>query len=67
VPAREQYADLLLQLKQPSDALNQFELSLQRSPGRRNALLGASKAAQLSKNQEKSELYEAELKKLPER
>jgi hypothetical protein len=67
VPAREQCADLLLQLKQPYEALNQFELSLQQSPGRRNALLGASKAAQLSKNQEKSELYEAELKKLPER
>jgi hypothetical protein len=67
VPAREQYAELLLETKQPDAALAQFELSLQQSPGRRNALLGASKAAELSKNKEKSELYEAELKKLPER
>jgi tetratricopeptide (TPR) repeat protein len=67
VPAREQYAELLLELKQPDDALTQFEISLQQSPGRRNGLAGASKAAQLSKNKPKSELYEAELKKLPER
>jgi len=67
VPAREQYADLLLELKQPNEALSQFEPSLQQSPGRRNALVGASRAAELSKNQEKSEFYEAELKKLPER
>lgn len=67
IPAREQYAELLLELKQPDAALAQFESSLQQSPGRRNALVGASKAAELSKNQRKSELYEAELQKLPQR
>jgi len=67
IPAREQLGDLLLELKQPDPALKQFETSLQQSPGRRNALLGASKAAELSKNHQKSDLYAAELQKLPQR
>ncbi len=65
LPAREQLGDLLLELKQPQDALKEFEASLQQSPGRRNALLGAGRAAELSKNQQKSELYAAEIQKLP--
>ena len=67
VPAREQLGDLLLELKQPQEALKEFEASLQQSPGRRNGLVGASEAAELSKNQAKSELYAAELQKLRER
>jgi hypothetical protein len=67
VPAREQLGELLLQLKQPAEALQQFEATLQQSPGRRNALLGAKTAAELSKNQEKTLLYDAELRKLPQR
>jgi len=67
VPAREQLGELLLQMNQPSDALQQFEVALQQSPGRRNALLGAKTAAELSKNKQKSELYAAELQKLPQR
>jgi tetratricopeptide (TPR) repeat protein len=67
VPAREQLGDLLLELKQPQDALQEFEAALEQSPGRRNALLGASKAADLSKNHEKSELYAAEIQKLSKR
>jgi len=67
VPAREQLGDLLLELKQPDLALREFEASLQQSPGRRNGLLGASRAADLSKNREKSELYAAEIQKLPVR
>ena len=57
VPAQEQLGDLLLELKEPDAALKEFEASLQQSPGRRNALIGASKAAELSKNREKAELY----------
>ena len=67
VPAREQLGDLLLELKQPVEALKQFEASLQQSPGRRNGMVGAKTAAELSRNNEKSELYAAELRKLPER
>jgi tetratricopeptide (TPR) repeat protein len=67
VPAREQLGELLLQMNQPSDALQQFEAALQQSSGRRNALLGAKTAAELSKNKQKSELCAAELQKLPQR
>ena len=67
VPAREQLGDLLLELKQPDEALKQFEYSLQQSPGRRNALLGAKRAAELSNNRQKLEFYAAELQKLPQR
>jgi tetratricopeptide (TPR) repeat protein len=67
VPAREQLGDLLLELKQPVEALKQFEASLQQSPGRRNGLVGAKAAAEMSQNQRKAELYAAELQKLPER
>jgi tetratricopeptide (TPR) repeat protein len=65
VPAREQLGDLLLELKQPQNALKEFEASLLQSPSRRNALIGASKAAELSKNREKSDFYAAEVQKLP--
>ena len=67
IPAREQLGDMLLELKQPDGALKQFEVSLQQSPGRRNALLGARTAAELSQNRQKAELYAAEIRKLPER
>ncbi len=67
VPAREQLADLLLELKQPAEALKEFEASLQQSPGRRNALLGAEAAAELSRNHPKSALYAAEIQKLNKR
>jgi tetratricopeptide (TPR) repeat protein len=67
VPAREQLADLLLQLKQPDEALKQFEAALQQSPGRRNALFGAKQAAELSNNRQKLELYTDEVQKQPER
>jgi tetratricopeptide (TPR) repeat protein len=67
VPAREQLGDLLLEMKQPDEALKQFEASLQHSPGRRNALLGASTAAKLAKNQQKIEFYAVEIQKLPDR
>ena len=67
VPAREQLGDLLLELKHPAEALRQFEASLQQSPGRRNALLGARTAAELSNNQQKADFYAIEIQKLPER
>jgi tetratricopeptide (TPR) repeat protein len=67
VPAREQLGDLLLELKQPDEALQQFETSLLQSPGRRNALVEARKAADMSHNRQKLEFYAAEIQKLPER
>lgn len=67
VPAREQLGDLLLELQQPDNALQQFEASLQQSPGRRNALIGARTAAEMSHNRQKLQFYAAEIQKLPER
>jgi hypothetical protein len=67
VPAREQLGELLLMMNQPAEALTQFEASLAQSPGRRNGLSGANKAAEMSKNPAKSSFYAAELQKLPER
>ncbi len=67
LPAREQFGDLLLERKHPQEALREFEKALQQSPGRRNGLTGAKAAADLSKNHGKSELYAAELQKLPQR
>lgn len=41
-PAREQLGDLLLQQRQPKQALKEFQLALSASPKRRGAIIGAS-------------------------
>jgi tetratricopeptide (TPR) repeat protein len=48
VPAREQLGYLLLQQNHPSLALNEFKTALLNAPGRRGALQGAARAAELS-------------------
>jgi tetratricopeptide (TPR) repeat protein len=48
VPAREQLGDLLLEQNHPGLALKEFETALVNAPGRRVALRGAARAAQLS-------------------
>ena len=48
LPAREQLGELLLELKQPAAALQEFETSLQRAPNRFNGLYGAARAARSS-------------------
>ena len=48
VPAREQLGELLLQLNQPQQALREFQAALRAAPGRRGALNGAAKAADLA-------------------
>jgi hypothetical protein len=48
VPAREQLADLFLEQKRPAQALKEFRSALANAPGRRGALLGAARAAELS-------------------
>ena len=54
VPAREQLGELLLQLKQPTAALAEFEVALKNAPGRRGALAGALRAAELAGNKERA-------------
>ena len=46
VPAREQLGELLLQQKQPQQALREFRAALVLAPGRRGALLGGAEAAE---------------------
>jgi tetratricopeptide (TPR) repeat protein len=53
LPAREQLGDLLLELKQPSAALQEFETSLSTAPNRFNGLYGAARAARLAADQNK--------------
>ena len=49
LPAREVLGDMLLQLKQPTQAMNEFEAVLRTAPNRFNALAGAARAAKLGK------------------
>jgi predicted Zn-dependent protease len=63
IPAREMLGELLLELKQPTPALAEFENSLRLSPNRFNALYGAGRAAELAGNSEKAASYYALLLK----
>ncbi len=53
LPAREQLGELLVELKQPSAALQEFETSLRTSPNRFNGLYGAARAARLAADHSK--------------
>ncbi len=64
IPAREQLADLLLELKRPADALKEFETSLGNAPNRFNGVYGAAKAALALGDQRKAKAYFSQLLKL---
>ena len=57
LPAREQLGELLLEIKQPSAALTEFETSLRTAPERFNGLYGAARAATLASDQKKARTY----------
>jgi hypothetical protein len=61
LPAREQLGELLLELKQPSAALVEFETSLGQAPNRFNGLYGAARAARLASDPKKAKTYYAKL------
>lgn len=61
LPAREQLGELLLELKQPSAALTEFETSLRTAPERFNGLYGAARAATLASDQKKARSYYSKL------
>jgi tetratricopeptide (TPR) repeat protein len=61
LPARELLGEMLLESKQPTQALVAFEATLRAAPNRFNALSGAARAAQLSGNREKAKSYYARL------
>lgn len=66
-PARELLGEMLLQLKQPADALKEFEATLKKEPNRFRAVFGAATAAALAGNRAKSRTYYAQLVKICER
>ena len=61
LPAREQLGELLLELKQPTAALVEFETSLRSAPERFNGLYGAARAATLASDQKKARTYYGKL------
>jgi tetratricopeptide (TPR) repeat protein len=61
LPARELLGEMLLELKQPAQAIAEFEATLRAAPNRFNALSGAARAAKLSGDVEKAKTYYARL------
>ena len=61
LPARELLGEMLLELKEPAQALVEFEATLRTAPNRFNALSGAARAAKLSGDNEKAKTYYAKL------
>jgi tetratricopeptide (TPR) repeat protein len=55
LPARELYADLLLELGDPAAALKQYEQSLRANPNRFRSIIGIARAAKLSGDPERAE------------
>ena len=66
-PSRELLGEMLLQINQPTQALEQFEATLKREPNRFRALYGAGRAAQLKGDDETSRGYFRALQKVCER
>lgn len=57
VPAREMQADMLLELKRPTEALAAYKAALRDSPRRFNSLYGAARAAELAGNAAEAREY----------
>ncbi len=57
LPARELLADMLVEAKEPEQALAEYEAVLRASPNRLNALFGAGHAAELAGQKEKARGY----------
>jgi tetratricopeptide (TPR) repeat protein len=61
IPAREMLADMLMELKRPSEALREYKIVLKNAPNRFDALLGAGRAAQASGDANTAQVYYAKL------
>ena len=57
LPARDLYADMLLEMERYSEAQTEYEKVLKRSPNRFNSLYGAGLAAELGNNKSLAVLY----------
>jgi len=56
-PARELLAELLLELKRPTEALKEFEATLTKEPNRFRSLYGAAEAAKLAGDRHTARAY----------
>jgi hypothetical protein len=63
-PARELLGEMLLEMNEPAQALEQFEATLKKEPGRLRSLYGAAHAAQLSGSRDTSQRYFHEVLKV---
>jgi tetratricopeptide (TPR) repeat protein len=63
IPARELYADMLLEVKKYPEALKQYQAVLKSSPKRLNALLGAAISAEKSEDQKLANDYKEIVRK----
>jgi hypothetical protein len=63
IPAREMFADMLLEFHQPQQALAQYEIALKLSPNRFNGLYHAGIAAEAMGDKAKAQQYYAALLK----
>jgi tetratricopeptide (TPR) repeat protein len=63
-PARELLGEMLLELKQPAEALKEFQATLKKEPNRFRALYGAGKAAALAGDRTASRSYFSQLVKI---
>ncbi|MGZ5287133.1 MAG: tetratricopeptide repeat protein [Flavisolibacter sp.] len=61
IPAGEMLADLLMEMKQPSEALTAYEASLKKNPNRFNALYNAGMAARQAGDQVKATAFYKQL------
>lgn len=57
IPARELLADMLLKMEKPKEALNAYQIDLNRHPNRFNALYGAAVSANKMQNEELAGSY----------
>lgn len=64
VPTRELLGEMLLELKRPSEALQELEASLIRTPNRRNGIYRAAQAAKLAGDQLKADRYQQQYQQL---
>jgi len=64
MPAREMLGDLLLELKQPAEALVAYQAALKESPNRFDSLYGAARAAESAGKTRQAKDYFAQLSKI---
>ena len=64
MPAREMLADLMMELKKPSDAITTYKTVLAEAPNRFDALLGAAQASQAAGDKRSARDYYSQLLKI---